>query len=194
METMNKSSNKPTIADDVNFTVWGWMKNHLELKKSERDVFAIIYGFSSKGSDGCYFGTQGYLQEFADISKETVNEALKEIVRKGYCTKHKKVINGKMRICYQPTDEVRKFDPQSQKIGLNEVRKSDLQGQKIGHNNKRDNKDNNKVINSAAGKKAKGLSIEPSYDIEEYERQANQPPVYVSQKEKAAQENEQPQQ
>ncbi len=194
MDTMNKSSNKPVIADDSGFMVLGWMKNHLELKKSERDVFAIIYSFYSNGSEGCYFGTQAYLQEFADISKETVNEALKTIVKKGYCVKYRKNINGKMRICYQPTDEVRKFDPHSQKIGLNKVRKSDSQGQKIGHNNKRDNKDNNKVINSASGKKAKGLSIEPSYDIEEFEQKENEPLRYIPLKERAAQENEQPQQ
>ena len=194
METMKSSDKTPLIDDNISLNIRGWMINHLDLSTKALLLFSTIYSFS-KNLDGCYYGTIEYSGAIMKgATKPTVIEAYKDMIDKGYITKSKKTINGKRLICYTPTDEVKKFDPQGQITLPNEVKKINPQGQKILPNNNRDNKDNNKVINSAAGKKAKGLSIEPSYDIEEYERQANEPLRYIPLKERAAQENEQPQQ
>jgi len=208
MDTISESKNKPVIADNMSINLYGWMINHLDLNTKALLLFMAIYSFS-KGPEACYYGTIEYSGEIMKgATKQTVITALKDMITKGYITKSIKPINGKNRICYTPTDrvkkldpqgqiirpaEVKKLDPQGQIIRPAEVKKLDPQGQIIRPNNKRDNKDNSKVIYSTAAQKTSGSAREPSYDIEEFERQFAQPLKYVSQKERAAQANEQPQ-
>ncbi len=187
MDTISESKNKPVIADNMSINLYGWMINHLDLNTKALLLFMAIYSFS-KGPEACYYGTIEYSGEIMKgATKQTVITALKDMITKGYITKSIKPINGKNRICYTPTDRVKKLDPQGQIIRPAGVKKLDPQGQIIRPNNKRDNKDNSKVIYSAAAQKTGVLSIEPSYDIEEFERQSAQPLKYVSQKERAAQ-------
>lgn len=187
MDTISESKNKPVIADNMSINLYGWMINHLDLNTKALLLFMAIYSFS-KGPEACYYGTIEYSGEIMKgATKQTVITALKDMITKGYITKSIKPINGKNRICYTPTDRVKKLDPQGQIIRPAEVKKLDPQGQKIRPNNKRDNKIDNKVIYSTAAQKTSGAAREPSYDIEEFERQSAQPLIYVSQKERAAQ-------
>lgn len=171
---MNKTND-----NNLNFyIIHEWMTEELKLKSNELNIYALIYSFSKNDNRG-FYGSLGYLCSRAGgIKEQTARNLLKALKSKGYIVEREILKNGIK--CYA--------------ADLERVKNFEGTPQKICPNNKRDNKDNNKVINSAAGKKAKGLSIERSYSLEEFERQANEPPVYVPQKERAAQENEQPQQ
>ena len=53
------------------FIVFSWMQNQLGLKGTERDVFAIIYGFSQDGVNK-FTGSLNYISSFLKVSRQSV--------------------------------------------------------------------------------------------------------------------------
>lgn len=74
-------------------TVQGWMVNDLQLKGTELMVFAIIYGFS-QAEEQHYTGSLQYLADWTGSTKQTVINALKSLLDKGYIGKVENVYNG----------------------------------------------------------------------------------------------------
>ena len=69
---------------DINyFTIHGWMTIRLGLKGIERELFAILYGFSQDG-ESYFTGSLSYLQKWVIASRPTVIKTLKTLVKKGF--------------------------------------------------------------------------------------------------------------
>lgn len=77
-----------------NFVViHGWMSNHLNLFGAEREIYAIIYGFSQDG-ESKFTGTLKYLQEWTGAGRTSVVRYLKNLEGRGLITKHTSKVNG----------------------------------------------------------------------------------------------------
>lgn len=80
------------INDDNYYQISGWMINRLELKGTELQVFAIIYGFSQDG-ESAFSGSISYLCDWVGASKPTIIKALKDLVDKQFILKESDIIN-----------------------------------------------------------------------------------------------------
>lgn len=135
------------------FLVFSWMPNQLGLKGTERDVFAIIYGFSQDGVNK-FTGSLNYISSFLKVSRQSVINALASLVEKNYIIKEQSVINNVKCNSYKVNLEVvkkidgvvKKFDGGSQKTLQGVVKKFDKGSQKTLPNNIIDNIDDNIVI------------------------------------------------
>lgn len=75
------------IKNENYFVVHGWMRNILNLRNRELDVFAIIYGFSQ--TEGNYFtASLDYLQEWCGLSKPAVITILNNLIKKHLILKY----------------------------------------------------------------------------------------------------------
>ena len=147
------------------FIVFSWMQNQLGLKGTERDVFAIIYGFSQDGVNK-FTGSLNYISSFLKVSRQSVINALASLVEKDYIIKEQSVINNVKCNSYKVNLEVvknfdrvvKKFDKGSQKTLQGVVKKFDKGSQKTLPNNIIDNIDDNILIreNARTQKKAYG--------------------------------------
>lgn len=81
------------IKDENYYQISGWMLNRLELKGTELQVFAIIYGFSQDG-ETVFSGSLNYLSDWLGTSRPTTIKALKGLTDKGYILKEQLEING----------------------------------------------------------------------------------------------------
>lgn len=81
------------IKDENYYQISGWMLNRLNLKGTELQVFAIIYGFSQDG-ESMYTGSLNYLSDWLGTSRPTTIKALKGLVDKGYILKEQLEMNG----------------------------------------------------------------------------------------------------
>ena len=147
------------------FIVFSWMQNQLGLKGTERDVFAIIYGFSQDGVNK-FTGSLNYISSFLKVSRQSVINALASLVEKDYIIKEQSVINNVKCNSYKVNLEVvkkidrvvKKFDKGSQKTLQGVVKKFDKGSQKTLPNNIIDNIDDNILIreNTRTQKRAYG--------------------------------------
>lgn len=80
------------INDENYYQISGWMLNRLNLKGTELQVFAIIYGFSQDG-ESMFAGSLPYLCDWVGASKPTIIKALKDLVSKEYIIKDTLEIN-----------------------------------------------------------------------------------------------------
>ena len=104
------------------FIVFSWMQNQLGLKGTERDVFAIIYGFSQDGVNK-FTGSLNYISSFLKVSRQSVINALASLIEKDYIIKEQSVINNVKCNSYKVNLEVVKnFDRVSQKTLPNNIR------------------------------------------------------------------------
>lgn len=78
--------------NDNYVVIQGWMCNELNLSGNELLVFALIYGFSQDGESE-FSGSRTYIANTFNISKPTVDKALKSLIEKGYIIKHPILIN-----------------------------------------------------------------------------------------------------
>lgn len=69
-----------------------WMVTDYALKGIERDLYAIIYGFSQDGVSWC-FSSLKYFEQMTLVSKKTIIRALASLIEKGLIEKDKNVIN-----------------------------------------------------------------------------------------------------
>lgn len=147
------------------FLVFSWMPNQLGLKGTERDVFAIIYGFSQDGVNK-FTGSLNYISSFLKVSRQSVINALNSLVDKNYIIKEQSVINNVKCNSYKVNLEVvkkidrvvKKFDKGSQKTLQGWSKNLTGGSQKTLPNNIRDNIDDNILIreNARTQKKAYG--------------------------------------
>lgn len=95
------------IRDENFYTVLGWMLNVLELKSNELIVFAIIYSFSQDGESE-FTGSLNYLEDFANINRQTAVSTLKKLKDKGYITRREYCMEGSMikRVAYKANFEI----------------------------------------------------------------------------------------
>lgn len=121
------------IDDKVYFSVQAWMVTKLNLKGCERDVYAIIYGYSQDG-DSDYHGSLGYMAELTGYSKNSVCTALKTLTEKELIIKTEKEINN-IKFCRY-------------KINRDSIQSTCTPIQSTCTNNNIDNKQNNKLNNS----------------------------------------------
>lgn len=69
------------VNDNSYFVVHAWMTTKLKLKGLERDLYAIIYGFSKDG-ESTYHGSIEYLVNLTGYSKQAIIPILKGLVDK----------------------------------------------------------------------------------------------------------------
>lgn len=101
--------------DNNYIVIQGWMCNSLKLSGNELLVYAMIYGFSQDGeSEFC--GSRAYIANTLNISKPTVDKALKALCGKGLIIKHQMIINDVQINRYKVSlQEVKKLYRGSQK-------------------------------------------------------------------------------
>lgn len=78
--------------NDNYVVVQGWMCNELNLSGNELLVFALIYGFSQDGESE-FSGSRTYISETFNISKPTVDKALKALIKKELIVKETTYFN-----------------------------------------------------------------------------------------------------
>ena len=121
------------VDDKVYFSIQAWMVTKLGLKGCERDVYAIIYGYSQDGESD-YHGSLGYMAELTGYSKNSICTALKTLTEKELIIKTEKEINN-IKFCrYQ--------------INRDSIQSTCTPIQSTCTNNKQDNKQDNKKNNS----------------------------------------------
>lgn len=80
------------VDDRVYFSIQAWMVTKLNLKGAERDVYAIIYGYSQDGESD-YHGSLAYMAELTGYSRNSICTALKSLTEKGLILKTEKYVN-----------------------------------------------------------------------------------------------------
>ena len=121
------------IDDKVYFSIQAWMVTKLGLKGCERDVYAIIYGYSQDGESD-YHGSLGYMSELTGYSKNSICTALKNLTAKEFIVKTEREINN-IKFCrYQ--------------INWDTIQSTCMPVQPTCINNKQNNKIENKKNNS----------------------------------------------
>lgn len=90
------------VKDENYYQVQGWMVTKLNLKGNEKDIYAIIYGFSQDGQTR-YTGSLQYLADWTNSSKQSVINCLKSLIDKELIVKEEKYINGVKFVEYYST-------------------------------------------------------------------------------------------
>ena len=103
---------KDKIKNENYIMILGWMIKELNLKGNELLVYAIIYGFSQDGVNR-YEGSRQYLADWCNSTKQGIDRALKNLIKKDLITKEEKVINN-IKFCYYQTT---KFTGVVNKVG-----------------------------------------------------------------------------
>ena len=127
------------------YVVQGWMVSDLGLKGNELAVYAIIYGFSQ--ADGEWFsGSLNYLTDWTNLSKQSIINVLKSLVKNDLIEKREQIIHG-VKFCSYRSKKltggsqktlppvVKKVDHGSQKTLTGVVKKVDWGSQKTLPNN-----------------------------------------------------------
>lgn len=148
------------------YVVQGWMINELHLKGAEKDIYAIIWGFSKDG-ESMFSGNRKYLSEFANVSTKCVDNALQSLVDKGLLEKFTEKRNGIVFNSYQVKfHTLEKNSTPLEKSSTVGVEKSSTNN--IIEDNKQDNIEKEKC------KKEKSEFIAPTRkEVEEYAKQRN---------------------
>ena len=74
------------IKDENFYVVQGWMINKLNLKSTELQIFAMIYGFTQDGKSE-FKGSLSYIQDWTGVSRPTVIATLNSLINKGLIIK-----------------------------------------------------------------------------------------------------------
>ncbi len=80
------------------FQVHRWMITELNLKGLERDIYAIIYGFSRNGINK-FYGSLSYLCSMTNTTKQGVIKALKSLLDKKLIAKEDNIVNEHYKTC-----------------------------------------------------------------------------------------------
>ena len=82
------------------YSVQGWMRTRLDLNGAEKDVYAIIYGYSK--DPGQWFEHNAtFLAEMAGVSRRCIMKTLKTLTERGLLEKRERTIDGIKTICYR---------------------------------------------------------------------------------------------
>lgn len=80
------------LNDSTFFIVHSWMVNKLNLKTTERDVFAILYGFGQDGESD-FHGSLSYIATLTGYSRNSICTALKNLTDKKLINKKEHTFN-----------------------------------------------------------------------------------------------------
>lgn len=122
------------VKDGNYYVVQSFMVKDFKLKGLEKDVFAIIYGFS-QAENQWFDGSLQYLADWTTSSKQGVLKALKLLQEKGLILKEENMLNGIKFVKYRSTQ----FNTPV-KQSLIPIKQSLINNI---YNNKEDNIDNN---------------------------------------------------
>ena len=95
------------VQKKINYSIKHFMTAELSLGGHELLIFAIIYSFT-KGSENCFYGSQGYLSSASGLSVSTVARVLEKLVNRGYIEK----ISYKSRVAYRTLADEGKCVPE----------------------------------------------------------------------------------
>lgn len=98
------------------YVVQSFMVSELKLKGIERDVYAIIYGFSQ--GHNIFTGSIAYLSEWTGYSERQLITVLKNLTERGLLLKHSTAKNGRRYCTYKAV--LPSGVEQGSKIGSNE--------------------------------------------------------------------------
>ncbi len=108
----NAKALDPSLVKRESFMqIWGFMRRDLLLEKTELLVYAIIFNFFFN-SYTTFDGSREYLAEWTGCAKSTVDEALKNLIKKEYITKETtKIGNNIEKVSYFiNTDKLPRID------------------------------------------------------------------------------------
>lgn len=91
------------VKDGNYYVVQSFMVKDLKLKGLEKDLYAIIYGFS-QAENQAFTGSLQYLADWTCASKQAVMNALKKLVDKQLLLKKEVFVNNVKFVEYQTTD------------------------------------------------------------------------------------------
>ena len=91
------------VKDGNYYVVQGFMVKDLELKGLEKDVYAIIYGFS-QAENQTFTGSLQYLADWTNSSKQGILKCLNSLIEKGLIAKKENVINNVKFVEYYSTE------------------------------------------------------------------------------------------
>lgn len=91
------------LKDGNYYTVQAFMVRDLKLKGLEKDVYAIIYGFS-QAENQRYTGSLQYLADWCCSTKQGIVKSLKSLLEKGLILKESKKINNVNFVEYYTTE------------------------------------------------------------------------------------------
>ncbi len=119
------------------FTIHTWFMTELGLRGAERDIFAIIYGYS-RDNVNRFIGSQDYIGWYAGVKRETANVAIKKLLNKKYIKQE--IIEAEMRyyVNFEEINRVRKSNSEVLENLTGSVRKSNTINI-YKHNNKHSN-------------------------------------------------------
>ena len=105
------------------FTIHTWFMTELGLRGAERDIFAIIYGYS-RDNVNRFIGSQDYIGWYAGVKRETANVAIKKLLNKKYIKQE--IIESEMRyyVNFEEINRVRKSNSEVLENLTGGVRKS----------------------------------------------------------------------
>ena len=95
---------KTVVKDNVYFSIQAWMVTKLKLKGVERDIYAIIYGYS-QDNESDFHGSLNYLSQLTGYTKNGICKALKSLVDKGLISKQDEIVNN-IKYCRYRTTEL----------------------------------------------------------------------------------------
>ena len=95
---------KAVVKDNTYFSVQAWMVTKLKLKGVERDIYAIIYGYS-QDNESDFHGSLNYLSQLTGYTKNGICKALKSLVDKGLISKQDEIVNN-IKYCRYHTTEL----------------------------------------------------------------------------------------
>lgn len=124
------------VKDGNYYVVQSFMIKELKLKGLEKEVYAIIYGFSQ--AEQKFDGSLQYLADWTLSTKQGIMKCLKSLLEKGLIVKEEEYKNGVKFVKYYATEFNRGI-----KQSLTEGIKQSLTNNII-NNNKTNNKDNKK--------------------------------------------------
>lgn len=80
------------------FTIFGFMRNDLNLEGTELNIYAIIYGYSKDGVHD-YHGSQQYLANWVGKSKTAIQRALNNLIEKELILKEEIWTDNNIKYC-----------------------------------------------------------------------------------------------
>lgn len=132
------------VKDTNYFCIQAWMVTKLGLRGAERDVYAIIYGYS-QDEDSDFHGSLAYLSQMTGYSRNAICTALKNLTDAGLLLKQEKVINN-VKFCKYRTSglygcqtgctDMHENHSETVQVALTNNKENNL-----GKNNKKDNKE-----------------------------------------------------
>lgn len=95
-----------TLQPESYYNIFGWMRTVLQLKGSELELYAIIYGFTHCSEEHKFRGSLQYLSEWTGTTKRSLIANLKSLVDKGLIIKQERYDSG-IKYCEYYTASVR---------------------------------------------------------------------------------------